>query len=202
MTAYTAFGNDVSLSDLKSTAPPFHAALVASTACYTALKTGKGCDLQAYEASGHDAVVGSAASGFGYCSNPIYHRMTYCSCVNAPTSNAECVFGPCTDGTNSYMTTRMLSQMSNAAKNCPQVINCRQVFEMGGSKNIASSVTQTMNCGGAVTNMIANIQTHPFLAIVVLVLILSVIMLASGPSTRKGPQKSLPPPQLVMPSTL
>lgn len=204
MTTYTTFGGDVSLPQLEKDAPDFHAAVVASTACYTALKTGGKCDLTAYEAAGYDSAVGSAASGYGHCANPTYRQMTYCSCVNAPISNAECVFGPCSDGANSYMTTRMLAQMSDAAKNCPQAVNCQQVFEMGGSGNIASNVAQTMSCGGVVNNMITNIQAHPFLAIVVLVLILSVVMLVSGSgkSASKGPSKTLPPPQLVMPSTL
>ena len=154
-----------------------------------------------------DNNMGSALTGFGYCADPIYRQQVYCACVNAPIAYPECVFGPCANyngQTGAYKTTNMQKALTNANKNCPPAVNCTQVFQMGGSDNIASGVPQTMSCGGVVNNMITNIQAHPFFSIVVLVLILSVVMLVSGSgkSSSKGPSKTLPPPQLVMPTTL
>lgn len=154
-----------------------------------------------------DNNMGSALTGYGYCADPTYRQQVYCACVNAPIAYPECVFGPCanSDGQmGAYKTTNMQKALTNASKNCPQAVNCTQVFQMGGSDNIASGVSQSMSCGGVVNNMVTNIQAHPFLSIVVLVLILSVVMLVSGSgkSSSKGPSKTLPPPQLVMPTTL
>ena len=70
--------------------------------------------------------------------------------------------------------------MDDAQKLCPTTISCTQVFEMGGKDNIATGVSQVMNCGGVIETFVTNIQAHPFLAIVLLVLILSVLMLFSG----------------------
>ena len=151
--------------------------------------------------------MGSALTGYGYCAAPAYRQQIYCACVNAPIAFPECVFGPCanSDGQmGAYKTTNMQEVVTSASKNCPQTVNCTQVFQMGGSGNIASGVAQSMNCGGVVNNMITNIQAHPLLAIVVLVLILSVVMLVSDSeeSSSKGPSKTLPPPELVIPVTL
>lgn len=154
-----------------------------------------------------DETIGSALYGFGYCADPKYRQMTYCACVNSPVANPECIFAPCTNSANAYRNTAMQNVLDPARggreKNCPSTVNCTQVFNMGGSSNIASGVSQTMNCGGVVETFITNIQAHPFLAIVVLVLILSVVMLVSGPRARaaKAP-KTLPPPQLVLPESL
>jgi hypothetical protein len=154
-----------------------------------------------------DLAMGSAATGRGYCADPAYAQQIYCACVNAPVPNPECIFRFCSNfgGTQgSYKPTYMQTVINDASTKCPQEVNCTQVYQMGGSDNIASGVSQTMNCGGVVNNMITNIQAHPFLAIVVLVLILSVVMLVSGSgkSSSKGPSKTLPPPQLVMPTAL
>ena len=202
MTTYQNFGNDVPISQLPA---DFAAAVNASIACQAAQQGGKTpCDLVAYQAKGYDTTVGSAQEGYGYCANPTYRQMTYCSCVNAPVANSECIFQACTNGDHSYKNVLQLALLSNGSKNCPQSVNCQQVFEMGGSDNVASQVAQTQSCGGVVNNMVTNIQAHPFLAIVVLILVLSVVMLVSGSGrgASKGPSKTLPPPELVMPSTL
>lgn len=147
-----------------------------------------------------DNVIGSALAGAGYCSQDEFKKQLYCACVNAPIANPECIFAPCTNYTQAYKTTAMQDVLTNTQKNCPTTVNCTQVFEMGGSGNIASGVSQTMNCGGVVETFITNIQTHPFLAIVVLILIISVIMLVSAPRARQSSgDKPLLPPDLVIP---
>jgi hypothetical protein len=195
MTSYTEFGAPAGFpsTDFKDLPKPFQVAMANSQ---------KGTSTPT-----DDNNIGSALTGYGYCADPAYRQQVYCACVNAPIAFPECVFGPCanSDGQmGSYKTTNMHKAMANASKNCPQTVNCTQVFQMGGSNNIASGVSQSMSCGGVVNNMITNIQAHPFLAIVVLVLILSVVMLVSGSgkSSSKEPAKTLPPPQLVMPSML
>jgi len=149
-----------------------------------------------------DNVIGSALSGSGYCAQDHYKQQLYCACVNAPVANPECIFAACANQSDAYKTTQMQKVVNDAAKLCPATVNCTQVFEMGGSSNIASGVTQTMNCGGIVETFITNIQAHPFLAVVVLIFIVSVVMLVSGSGKKPSPAKALPPPELIMPANL
>ena len=150
-----------------------------------------------------DNVIGSALSGTGLCAEDHFKQQLYCACVNAPVANPECIFAACANQQDAYKTTQMQKVINDAAKLCPTTVNCTQVFEMGGSRNIATGVVQTMNCGGIVETFITNIQAHPFLAVVVLVLVLSVFMLVSGAGKRSSaPAKTLPPPELVMPADL
>jgi hypothetical protein len=195
MTSYTVFGDPAGFpaTNFNELPPAFQTAMSNSQKGRSTLTD--------------DNNMGSALTGYGYCADPTYRQQIYCACVNAPIAFPECVFLPCanSDGLmGSYKTSNMQKALEDASKNCPQTVNCTQVFQMGGSGNIAPGVSQSMNCGGVVNNMITNIQAHPFLTIVVLVLILSVVMLVSGSgkSSSKGPSKTLPPPQLVMPSTL
>jgi hypothetical protein len=151
-----------------------------------------------------DAVVGSLLRGSGYCASDEFKDQLYCACVNVPFANPECIFAPCANYGLAYKNSTMQGVVADRETNCPSTVNCYQILNMGGSKNIATGVSQTMNCGGVVETFITNIQAHPFLAIVVLVLILSVVMLVSGEGRARkgGPAKALLPPQLVLPSTL
>ena len=127
-----------------------------------------------------DDLIGSAIAGEGYCSQPRYAQQVYCACVNAPVAYPECIFKPCSNSARAYKTVQMRNVMDNAQKLCPTTISCTQVFEMGGKDNIATGVSQVMNCGGVIETFVTNIQAHPFLAIVLLVLVLSALMLFSG----------------------
>ena len=201
MASPTTFGNDTELETLKNDAntTKFYEAIVASTDCLTGIRDGKACDLKDFAAK-YDDVVGSASSGYGYCYDPKYRAMGYCACVNSTAPNAECVFGPCTNGANAFMPSRMLSTMTDAKNNCPQEVNCQQIFQMGGTDNIASGVTQSQNCGGVVNNIITNIKSNPIIAVVVFIMIISIVMFISEESAKsKKSPKTLPPPQLVFP---
>ena len=148
-------------------------------------------------------VIGSALSGSGYCAQDKFKQQLYCACVNAPTANPECIFTDCANQIDAYKTTHMQKVMNNAEKLCPSTVNCTQVFDMGGSSNIASGVQQTMNCGGVVETFVTNIQAHPFLAIVILIFILSVVMFVSDLGKKSsGPSNTLPPPELIIPTNL
>jgi len=202
MTSYTNFGtNDPPLKDLPA---DFRAAIESSISCevkqYQSSDGKGGCNVPAYYASGFDDIIGSARYGYGYCANPLYRQTTYCACVNAPIDNPMCFFKPCNGSENAFKPSTTQAKISNLNKNCPQenVVNCTQVFEMGGSDNVASRVTQIQNCG-VVNNFVTNIQTHPVLAIVVLILLLSVIMLVSGPRHSANRGVLLPPPDMVLP---
>lgn len=216
MTTYQQFGGDVPISQLPA---PFAKAVEASIACATLQKSAdearalqekrgghkpkpkpkpKGCDLAKYYAAGYDTVVGSAQQGYGYCADPKYRQMTYCACANAPIANAECVFGPCQIET-AYNNTVAQAGLSDLSKNCPKSVNCQQVFIMGGSDNVASDVSQTMRCGGVVNNIVTNVQSNPVLAVVALILILSVVLLASSGWAGRPRAGARVPPALAPP---
>jgi hypothetical protein len=117
-----------------------------------------------------DAVVGSKVTGLGYCSQKAYENMTYCGCVNAGVSTPECVFAPCADTPNAYKTTAMQTVLGDPARSCPSSVNCASVRAMGGSGNVASSVSQEPGCYG----FFPWIQEH--LTTIVLLLILVAIV--------------------------
>jgi hypothetical protein len=96
-----------------------------------------------------NAVMGSWASGQGYCSMPGFRQQVYCACVNAPVANPTCIFAPCNLNSAAFKTTAMQRVAENAAAQCPQSVNCKQVYDMGGADNVASNVSQTINCGSA-----------------------------------------------------
>lgn len=201
MTTYQKFGGDVNIPELPA---EFAAAVNASIACQAAQATPAGCDLAAYQAGNYDETIGSAQWGYGFCADPKYRQMTYCACVNAPIANPECIFQACTNSPHAYVNTKMMPTVKDRSTNCPKSVNCQQIFEMGGSGNVADRVSQSQNCGGVVNNFVTNIEAHPALAIAILVLIISVMMLISGSGNgkRDKPVKTLPPPELVMPFTL
>jgi hypothetical protein len=155
-----------------------------------------------------DGAIGSAMAGVGFCyENP---QQLYCACVNAPIAAAECIFAPCSEYANldprsnagaAYVKTNQQQVLNDASKLCPTSVNCEQVFIMGGSGNIANNVSQTQNCGGVVNVFVTNVKAHPFLAVVVLVLVLSVAMLLADGRGKKG-ELALPPPGQEFPREL
>lgn len=149
-----------------------------------------------------DNVIGSAASGSGYCAQDNFKQQLYCACVNAPVANPECIFNVCANQGAAYKTVQMQRVVENAQKMCPTTINCTQIIEMGGAGNVSSNITQTLNCGGIIDIFTTNIQAHPFLSIVILILILSMVMLVSGSRKKPSEGRSLPPPELVIPENI
>lgn len=133
-----------------------------------------------------DNVIGSALSGSGYCAQDAFKQQLYCACVNSPVPNPECIFAPCANQADAYKTVQMQKIANDAQQMCPTTVNCTQVFEMGGSNNIASNVSQTMNCGGVVETFITNIEAHPIIAILILILVISTIWLVSEPDGKKS----------------
>lgn len=183
MTTYTHFGPDRPFRDLP---PDFQAALTASS--------------QGKSTADTDAVVGSALAGYGYCDDPTYRTMTYCACVNAPIANPECVFAPCTNAPNAYMTVEMQRTAAAGEKRCPASVNCTQIIQMGGNHNVSSNIGQTQNCGGVVQTFITNVSSHPVVTVVAFVLIIAIVMFALSfrGGDAGGDAGPLPPPAAAM----
>jgi len=150
------FGGDVPITQL----PPDFAACVKASA--------SGASSQAC-----DSTVGSQPTGYGYCSQDKYANMTYCACVNAKASTPECVFGPCADSQTAYHTGQMQAVVKDAAKNCPQHVNCAMVRSMGGAGNVASGVSHESHCGG----IAAWVAEHQWTLVLVFILLVVVAIL-------------------------
>jgi hypothetical protein len=150
-----------------------------------------------------DRVIGSALAASGYCAQDKYKQQLYCACVNAPVANPECIFAPCANQSDAYKSTQMQRVENDAQKECPTVVNCTQIFDMGGADNIASNVTQSLNCG-VIETFVTSIQAHPLLAVVLFVMMLVSVGLLSAGLGRRPTKKApgLPPPDLVMPGVL
>ncbi len=137
-----------------------------------------------------DQKVGSLRYGFGYCSNNTYADTPYCACVNAPVANPECVFAPCTNFEMGYKTKDMHSVTTS--NQCPNYVNCQQVFDMGGSNNVAPNTNQFLNCNGTVTYFINQMTQHPWVSSVSVILVISiVIVFTSGGSNDDEEDSSL-----------
>ncbi len=136
-----------------------------------------------------------------YCQQDAYKNSIYCACQNTSVAWTECIFAPCNEQEAAYKTTAQKKVLD--ADLCPTGLTiCQNITEIGGSGNV-SNVYQNFNCGGVIENFITNIQAHPFIAIVVMVLILSVVMLIVRPGAgSRRSAKTLPPPQLVIPENV
>ncbi len=179
MSSFTRFGPDPPFDTLPT---DFQSALAASSAGKSTAST--------------DSVVGSSGSGLGYCGGKEYAQTTYCACVNSPVAASECVFAPCTNAVNSYKTTGMQTVLADAADQCPQSVNCIQTFDMGGEGNVASHVEMTQNCNSTTNLFTTPITAHPYICVVVLVMVCALALLVAGPpaATWRTP---LPPPSVL-----
>lgn len=143
--------------------------------------------------SSDDQVVGSIASGMGFCASDQFKDTLYCACVNAPVSSPECIFLPCNAQSIAYKTTGMQKTLSAAADQCPRIINCTQIRKMGGAHNLAQGVKQEMNCGGPVQQIITHVEKNTALYYMVgglfllIIIVAIVLLLASGEDKDKKP---------------
>jgi hypothetical protein len=119
-----------------------------------------------------DALIGSAGSGCGYCSQADYAQQTYCACVNSAAANPECVVASCANEAYAYKTIDMHKVLDNASRLCPNEVTCIQVMAMGGSKNVASGITQEQNCDGTSTTGSKTRSWEVLFVMIVLVIIL------------------------------
>jgi hypothetical protein len=115
--------------------------------------------LTAKEQADCDKIVGSKASGSGFCSatNFGYDRMTYCACVNSAIPCPMLASAACANSANAYMPSKMLPTGAAFAE-CKDARICVNIVEVGGSQNIVSGITQ--ECG-AIQNVENIINTNP-----------------------------------------
>jgi len=124
-----------------------------------------------------DHLVGSIWQG-GMCNYPAYMQTNLCSCVNVnvPGIFPFCAFSPCQNG-GGYVPSSQYSVYSS--KSCPSTISCTQLIEMGGENNVASNLTQSMNCGGTVVNPVIPRQTIMMVLIFVVIVTIVYMMLSN-----------------------
>ena len=161
-TTWTAFGPDLPAAAL----PP------AFQACLPPAQPSAECD----------GAVGSAAAGYGFCSDPTYRRMTYCACVNNSVGCPEYAMASCANAAYSYKPAAWyapkadgLSQDAVCAK-APVCVN----LVVG---NTSGHVTQ--QCG-TIRNITAVVRASPLLAVVVFILVLALVVVMSQRSTDDG----------------
>lgn len=131
-----------------------------------------------------DAVIGSALAGSGYCAGSAFAHQLYCACVNAPVADPECVFAPCANYTAAYKTSQMQKVLADADQNCPATVDCTQVFEMGGDDNVATGISQSMDCGNVVSTIMTSIGDHPVVALILVVLTALLVSVVAGGQRR------------------
>jgi hypothetical protein len=136
-----------------------------------------------------DKIVGSKASGSGFCSatNFGYDRMTYCACVNSAIPCPMLASAACANSANAYMPSKMLPTGAAFAE-CKDARICVNIVEVGGSQNIVSGITQ--ECG-AIQNVENIINTNRALAVIVFILIIILVILIA---MRPEDSAMLPPP--------
>ncbi|MFA6166973.1 MAG: hypothetical protein WC700_10170 [Gemmatimonadaceae bacterium] len=152
-TTFTQFGPDPPLEDL-----PKH-----FRACIEKPGT-PGCD----------ALVGSAASGNGYCSRSQYAQTTYCACVNNAIPCAGVVAAACVNSEFAYRPTAIRAPAGEDYLACKNLPICINVVEVGGNQNVVQNIKQ--ECG-PITNITNIINANPTLAILVFVLVVALVIL-------------------------
>lgn len=121
-----------------------------------------------------DALVGSAASGQGYCSRPAYAQTTYCACVNNAIPCAGIAAAACVNSEFAYLPTAMRAPDGQKYLECMATPICVNVFEVGGNQNVVQNIKQ--ECG-PITNITNIINTNPVLAVLVFVLVVALVVL-------------------------
>ena len=144
-----------------------------------------------------DATMGSSQSGLGWCARGGNASQTYCACVNAPTPAAACFFAPCTNNAFAYIPTKQRDMIRNAnGQSCPSgTVICNQIFQVGGSNNVVSNISQ--QCG-IITNVTNVIKASPYLAVLLFVLILLLVMVISMKPDDAGSRPPPLPPSLAL----
>lgn len=139
---------------------------------------------------GCDTIIGGIGRG-GFCGEPAFQDTYYCACVNAYDliPFPECIFAPCTDR-GAYMTTKMYSVTRDAAKQCPQTINCNMISVMGGRQNVSSGNVQKINCGGTVIRG----ATAPLIVLAFLILLFAIVVSGGRRGAPKRVEGGGPPP--------
>jgi hypothetical protein len=156
-TSFTQFGPDDPLSSLDA---QFRGCL--------------GPDLTAAERQRCDAVVGSLASGNGYCANDRYSRMSYCACVNNAIPCPMVAASACANSAFAYRPSAMSPPDGEAYLGCKDATICVNLVEVGGSQNVVSGITQ--QCG-VIQNVRNVIGAYPIFAVILLVLVVCLAML-------------------------
>ena len=135
-----------------------------------------------------------------FCSIPLYHKTSYCACLNGPGSKPACMFKPCASG-QAYLAPNMVTGMEH----CPTIIDCEQIQQIGGSGNVVDGLTQ--RCG-VFQSYWLSLKQNPLLVVLLFLLVVFVAEnLRPRPSSPpKGAKASdgqaaepLPPPQLLIP---
>ncbi len=137
-----------------------------------------------------DNVVGSLATGQGYCSQPQYDQTTYCACVNNAIPCPMVAAAACANSAFAYVPTAMQAPNGQAYQRCKGQPICVNIVEIGGSQNIVSGITQ--QCG-IITNIQNIVSANPTLAILAFLLFITLIVLMSI-RTGGTPRATPPPP--------
>ena len=128
-----------------------------------------------------DALVGSAALGYGYCAEPAYQRMTYCACVNNAVGCPEYAMASCANSAFSYRPWAWYQPgpagQPSRDQMCEKAPICVDLVEVGGSQNVVSDITQ--QCG-AVTNLSKRLGGNPALVVLALVLLITLVAVLSA----------------------
>ena len=135
-------------------------------------------------------IVGSLASGQGYCSQAPWANMTYCACVNNAIPCPMMASSACANSAFAFKPTNMLPPNGVSYGECKNASICVNVVEVGGSQNVVSNITQ--ECG-VIQNVQNLVNTSPMLAAITFILIIVLIILLAM-KTEGGEHALYPPP--------
>ena len=158
---YTEFGPD----------PPVATIPADFRACLPPAQGSAACDL----------IVGSSASGLGFCGDPRWRQTTYCACVNNSVGCPSFSMAACANSAHAYKPyawyqSPQPGQLS-PYETCAKSPICVNLVEVGGSQNVVSGITQ--QCG-AITNLTRLLKANPVLAAAAFVLVIALIVVLSS----------------------
>jgi len=134
-----------------------------------------------------DAIIGSKATGSGFCSKSPWDRMTYCACVNNALPCPHITTTTCSNSNSAYVPTQ-LAENGREYNTCKDREICTNVLNVEGHYDVLSDIVQ--DCGPAtnVTNVLASTPIIGVLLIFIILLLVSILI--SSIHTHKKKKKS------------
>ncbi len=136
-------------------------------------------------AAGCDDVVGGTQVASGFCADPAYADTRYCACVNNKLACPFVTSPACQNSGDAYRPSWQ-REGGNAYEVCMKRPLCINEINTSGSRNSMWDIIQS--CGGTGAGVMEMIRAHPFIAVVLMMAVLSVVLflVPEGPSPPRG----------------
>lgn len=132
--------------------------------------------IQNPDGPGCDEIIGSRASGYGYCSGSAFMQQPYCACVNNLIPCPMVAASACANNAVAYRP-RNMRVGGSAYETCKTQPICVNAAQVGGQQNIVSGLVQ--QCG-TIQNVESLVQgASPAMWALFLIMIILIVQIVS-----------------------